>query len=79
MKIPRAISENGLCAQVDPELWFPDKGERASDAKERCLECPVIDQCLEYALPLTELEGVWGGLSERERTKLRATRRKEAA
>ena len=69
----------GLCTQVDPDLWHPNKGGRAQEAKDTCRRCPVQAACLEYALPLTELEGVWGGLSERERTKLRAARRKEAA
>ena len=72
---------DGLCSQVDitSDMWFPDKGERANRAKETCTRCPVLEACLEYSLPLTELEGVWGGLSERERAKLRTQRRKEAA
>lgn len=76
MKLP---PENGLCAQIDPELWHPDKGERAQEAKDTCDRCPVIHACLEYALWDTSLYGVWGGLSERERAKLRAQRRKGAA
>jgi len=64
----------GTCRQVDPELWYPDKGASVKDPKRVCRSCPVRDQCLEYAMDHDERYGVWGGLSERERRRLRRTR-----
>ena len=57
----------GLCAQTDPEVFFPEKGGSTREAKQVCRACPVRAECLEYALAHDERFGVWGGLSERER------------
>ena len=63
--------ERALCAQTDPEAFFPEKGGSTRDAKRICTSCEVRSQCLEYALANDERFGIWGGLSERERRKLR--------
>lgn len=60
-----------LCAQVDPELFFPDKGASTKEAKKVCQKCPVTSECLEYAMSSDDRYGVFGGLSERDRRKLR--------
>ena len=60
----------GLCAQTDPELFFPEKGGSTRAAKAVCAGCPVRAECLEYALAHDERFGVWGGTSERERRRL---------
>ncbi|MGL4339204.1 MAG: WhiB family transcriptional regulator [Rhodoglobus sp.] len=62
---------DSLCAQTDPEAFFPEKGGSTRDAKKICTSCEVRNQCLEYALENDERFGIWGGLSERERRKLR--------
>jgi WhiB family redox-sensing transcriptional regulator len=62
---------DSLCAQTDPEAFFPEKGGSTRDAKKICSSCEVRSQCLEYALKNDERFGIWGGLSERERRKLR--------
>jgi WhiB family redox-sensing transcriptional regulator len=62
---------DSLCAQTDPEAFFPEKGGSTRDAKKICSSCEVRSQCLEYALENDERFGIWGGLSERERRKLR--------
>ncbi|PPF20374.1 sporulation protein [Rathayibacter sp. AY1A4] len=62
---------DSLCAQTDPEAFFPEKGGSTRDAKKICTSCEVRAQCLEYALENDERFGIWGGLSERERRKLR--------
>jgi WhiB family transcriptional regulator, redox-sensing transcriptional regulator len=63
--------ENALCAQTDPEAFFPEKGGSTREAKRICLGCEVKDACLEYALANDERFGIWGGLSERERRRLK--------
>ena len=62
---------SALCAQTDPEAFFPEKGGSTRDAKRICDSCEVRSDCLEYALSNDERFGIWGGLSERERRKLR--------
>lgn len=62
---------DALCAQTDPEAFFPEKGGSTRDAKRVCSECPVREACLEYAMENDERFGIWGGLSERERRRLR--------
>jgi WhiB family transcriptional regulator, redox-sensing transcriptional regulator len=63
--------DQALCAQSDPEAWFPEPGGSAPLAKAICRICPVQVPCLAYALDHPELRGIWGGLSERERRALR--------
>lgn len=63
-------TERALCAQTDPEAFFPEQGESTRLAKAVCRQCPVADECLEYALANGERFGVWGGFSERERRRL---------
>lgn len=65
---------DALCAQVDPEAFFPEKGGSLRMAKKICEMCDVKEQCLNYALENNERFGVWGGLSERERRKLERAR-----
>lgn len=62
--------EDAVCRQVDNELWYPEKGESTQPAKKICAHCPVVAECLEYALKNKERFGVWGNTSERERRKL---------
>ncbi|WDG18975.1 WhiB family transcriptional regulator [Microbacterium sp. Clip185] len=68
---PLAWQTDALCAQTDPEAFFPEKGGSTRDAKRICTTCDVRDECLEYALRNDERFGIWGGLSERERRKLK--------
>ncbi|GAA1485841.1 WhiB family transcriptional regulator [Brachybacterium fresconis] len=63
--------ERALCAQTDPEAFFPEKGGSTREAKKVCVSCEVRAECLEYALENDERFGIWGGLSERERRKLK--------
>jgi WhiB family redox-sensing transcriptional regulator len=60
-----------LCAQTDPEAFFPEKGGSTREAKKICGGCEVRSECLEYALEHDERFGIWGGLSERERRRLK--------
>jgi WhiB family transcriptional regulator, redox-sensing transcriptional regulator len=63
--------ERALCAETDPEAFFPEKGGSTREAKKICTGCEVKAECLEYALSNDERFGIWGGLSERERRRLR--------
>ncbi len=63
--------DRALCAQTDPEAFFPEKGGSTREAKRICQGCDVRAECLEYALAHDERFGIWGGLSERERRKLK--------
>lgn len=63
--------DGALCAQTDPEAFFPEKGESPREAKKLCnSNCPIKEQCLEAAIALKERHGIWGGLSTRERDKI---------
>jgi len=65
------------CTEVDPEAWFPEKGGSTRPAKRVCLlSCEVRAECLEYALEHEAVAayGIWGGMSERERRRLKQQR-----
>ena len=62
------------CMGVDPDLFFPERGASTREAKEVCRGCVVREDCLEYALANGEKFGIWGGLSERERRRVRRMR-----
>jgi WhiB family redox-sensing transcriptional regulator len=66
-----AWQDRALCAQTDPEAFFPEKGGSTREAKKVCRTCDVRAECLEYALEHDERFGIWGGLSERERRRLK--------
>jgi WhiB family redox-sensing transcriptional regulator len=66
-----AWQDRALCAQTDPEAFFPEKGGSTRDAKRVCVGCDVRSECLDYALANDERFGIWGGLSERERRKVK--------
>jgi WhiB family redox-sensing transcriptional regulator len=72
--------QQARCRGVDPEVFYPvsDDDEDAEEAKSICALCPVREACLEFALTTREKNGVWGGLTERERRRVLRRRRKTA-
>ena len=70
-EVEMSWQERSFCAQTDPEAFFPEKGGSTREAKKVCVGCEVRAECLEYALAHDERFGIWGGLSERERRKLK--------
>lgn len=64
--------EDAICGQTDPEIFFPEKGVSGAAAKLICRRCPVVNQCLDYAVnaPML-LEGVWGGTTALQRREMR--------
>jgi len=69
--------ELGDCQGVDPDLFFPERGASTEEAKAVCAGCAVREQCLEFALTNGEKFGIWGGLSERERRRIRRERARD--
>jgi WhiB family transcriptional regulator, redox-sensing transcriptional regulator len=67
----------GNCRNYAPNVFFPSDGVGVDRARKICNGCPVLDQCLEYALVERIEHGVWGGCSERERRRI-LKRRKSA-
>jgi len=59
------------CRGMDPEIFFPARGEPQGKARAVCAVCPVREECGAFALANGEKYGIWGGMSERERRKLR--------
>jgi WhiB family redox-sensing transcriptional regulator len=70
----RRWQERANCLGVDPDLFFPERGASTKEAKAVCRGCEVRVECLEYALSHGEKFGIWGGLSERERRRVRRQR-----
>lgn len=66
--------DQAACLGMDPDLFFPERGASTRDAKSICNSCPVRVDCLEYALANGEKFGIWGGMSERERRRIRRMR-----
>lgn len=66
------------CRGADVDIFFPDRGASTRGAKEICAACQVRAECLDYAVTRGEKFGIWGGLSERERRKIRKQRALEA-
>ena len=75
-------ARDAACRDEDPELFFPPRPargpgatrarhERLAKAKAVCARCPVRRECLQHALELPEEHGIWGGLTEGERLKMR--------
>lgn len=67
--------DDALCTEIGPEHFFPEPaGASTVRARKVCADCPVREQCLEFALANNEAHGIWGGLMQTERAKLRKGR-----
>ena len=78
INLERGWQDQANCLGVDPDLFFPERGASTREAKEVCKGCIVRGECLEYALANGEKFGIWGGLSERERRRLRRQRAQDS-
>lgn len=72
---PEPWAQEARCTEVMPDTFFPEQGHSSRPAKDVCNGCPVIAECLDYALRNGERYGVWGGQSEHELRKLRKAAR----
>jgi WhiB family transcriptional regulator, redox-sensing transcriptional regulator len=69
---------DAACRDLDTAVFFPEDDQGVAEAKAVCAACPVRDACLDFALITRQDDGVWGGLDESERRRVRR-RRQEAA
>lgn len=77
-ELMRVIRQDALCRGVHDGRFFPERGQSTRPAKDICNDCDVREDCLEYALITKQKFGIWGGLAERERRRLRKARRAAA-
>lgn len=65
--------DNAACKLLgmDPTWWFPARGDSTEPARTVCRSCPVREDCATAALANNERFGIWGGMSERERRRVR--------
>ena len=79
--IPLAAEQHwraeAACRNEDTNLFFPISDEGAAEAKAICAVCPVRAECLDWSIATRQSDGVWGGLTENERRRVR--RRRQAA
>lgn len=62
------------CRGADADLFFPERGASTRKAKAICNACDVKAECLDFAIIQGEKFGIWGGMSERERRRVRRQR-----
>lgn len=74
-----AWQDDANCKGANADLFFPERGASTRAAKAICRECQVREECLEFAITTGEKFGIWGGLSERERRRIRRERQIAAA
>jgi WhiB family redox-sensing transcriptional regulator len=65
---------DALCREHPEVEFFPERGASTREAKALCARCLVRDDCLAFALEAGIKHGVWGGMSERERRRVRRER-----
>lgn len=81
---PETWMQDALCAQVDPELWHPEKGgHNGAEAIKICKRCPLQQECLEYALRMevgvTGRYGIYGATTPMQRRRIAQQRKKAAS
>ena len=70
---------DAACRDMGPDLFYPEVGGKAAQAKAVCRRCKVRLECLEFALQWGSSpydQGVWGGSTPDERHKIRVSRRR---
>jgi WhiB family redox-sensing transcriptional regulator len=70
--------DQAACRGLDPDMFFPERGDSGAEAKGVCEGCPVRLDCLEWALETNQIAGVWGGLAVDARNRESRARRKRA-
>ncbi len=78
VKLKATWRDDAACKGLDTDIFFPATDAEAGPAKLVCPGCPVRSECLEWALLSRQEDGVWGGLTDNERRRLRSRRRDAA-
>jgi hypothetical protein len=74
-----AWQANAACRGVGPEIFFPARGDNTlALARCFCARCPVAEECRAVALRDPSLQGIWAGMSEQQRDRLRSSLRMES-
>jgi WhiB family transcriptional regulator, redox-sensing transcriptional regulator len=70
---PEFWREGAACADRPEVDFFPasEAGEDVRRAKAICASCPVIDDCLAFAIETNQPDGIWGGHTAKERIRIR--------
>lgn len=64
--------KHAACKDVNTNVFFPDKVEQEGPARAICAACPVIEECLQYALAQNPNPiGIWGNTNKHQRKRLR--------
>lgn len=71
----RSWMEDALCAQTDPDIFYPEKGGSTTPATSVCNNCTVRAECLEYAVANDIRHGIWGGTSDNDRKRMARERK----
>ncbi len=71
-----AWQDLALCAETDPDIFFPEKGGSTTPATSVCAQCMVQAECLEYAISHDIRHGIWGGMSDNDRRRISRERRR---
>ena len=71
------IREEALCSQSDPDLWFEERTSLAREAMSICNQCPVMEECRQFAIDNEVDYGIWGGMTTAQRRReVRIAKRK---
>jgi WhiB family redox-sensing transcriptional regulator len=77
---PQTFADQALCRESDPDLFVPvGQGASVQEAKAVCRRCPVMEECLAWALRNPDPNAIYGGTTERERRQLRKQQLEAAA
>jgi WhiB family transcriptional regulator, redox-sensing transcriptional regulator len=70
---PFADHPDRACRDTATDVFFPEGGGSSgiAAAKAVCHFCPLIEACAAFAIPQSQLGGIWGGLTEPERVRIR--------
>lgn len=74
---PTEWKEEAACREMEPAIFFPVGVKDNSFAYETCATCPVHSECLDYALSVSSMVGIWAGTDENDRERMRRRRHRD--
>lgn len=70
--------QHANCHGIDPDVFFPERGQDPKPILAICAACPVRDECLQYAIDHHQPDGIWGGTTGRQRRTMKSARNKQS-